>query len=87
MYVCLNPTRNDAPVCQPGWDLANLTLHDFNCIGNLSTYVGSAQDPRCQGGAALHEPQNTQARGFNAALVWRFPAHYGYMPEALNVPH
>ena len=68
---------------------AILNLRGCNCIGTLSMCVGHACVVGWWGGlrCRAEQPQSTQARGFNAALVRRFPAPYGYMPEALSAPH
>ena len=68
---------------------AALNLHGCNCVGTLCICVGHACVVGWWGGlrCRAEQPQSTQARGFNAALVRRFPALYGYMPEALSAPH
>ena len=68
---------------------AVLNLRGCNCVGTLCICVGHACVVGWWGGlrCRAEQPQSTQARGFNAALVWRFPALYGYMPEALSAPH
>ena len=83
--ACLSPSS-----CMSTWlGRAALNLHGCNCVGTLCICVGHACVVGWWGGlrCRAEQPQSTQARGFNAALVRRFPALYGYMPEALSAPH